>query len=513
MKKIVFITLYDVICTGPRLLSAIAKKKGIKTSLIIFKDQKTKAIYKDSKIHETYQFYADGIKHGSCYAAYQYTNNELELLVHLVKQISPDLICLSTRTFGYTASKKIINRLRESNLKRTIIGGGWGPTLEPEKFLEFCDYVCFGEGEKPFEKICDKLNNDESTNFKDVPNMIFFSDSGDMVRNSVEFPISDEDFNKLSFPDYGLKNKFLIDNDNIKEGYDFYNEKIYNCFASRGCPLNCSYCLSGRYKELYALCGHNIKKYRIRDVDTVINEMEEAKNNGAIYIRMNDEVFPINKEWVKRFIEMYGSKINLPFFAYIRPEYHSVEIIEKMAKIGLSSTVIGIQSGSEYIRREIFKRHFSNDNLISFANTLNKNKIQYYYHLINFNPFEKESDMIQTLNLLRTLPLGSILIFKLVPHPGTPIFKMIREKMPNPLPDIIQKRYGYLYTMTVKSNVYRWVSMFMHSNNLFRNNLFVFQFLFVPSLIKLHILKYVRKLIFGASTLLKLPISMVKKKK
>ena len=504
-KKIVFITLYDIICIGPRLLSSIAKDNGIQSYLIIFKGQQTRPIVKDSEDHSIYQFYIDGIKYGSCYAARRYTKKELDLLVKLISEINPDLLCLSTRSFGLSASKEIFAHLRKNNIKTTVIGGGWGPTLEPEKFLECCDYVSFGEGEKPFEEICHTLDNGESNDFSGVSNMIYYSE-GKLRRNRVVCPVTDEELDKLPFPDFTPEDKYMIDSNRIMGSAEFYNKLMFNCFAARGCPLNCTYCMSSKYRDLYLSCGHSIRKYRVRRVSTVINELEIGKRQGAKFIRMNDEVFPASKNWVKEFLKKYKEKIDLPFFAYVRPEFHDPELIKEMVDAGLCSTIVGIQAGAERIRKKVFRRMLPTGRLMKFAETVKDLKLDYSYHLINFNPFETEQDMDETLELLYKLPYSSMFVFKLVPFTGTPIFRMIKDSNVEPLPDKIHKWYGFLYTMAVKGPVFRGECKVIHKSKLFRSSLFVFPILFFPSFLMLHFKKLLRKIVFGSYTLMPIPV-------
>jgi len=505
MKKVAIITFYDEICIGPRLLSVIAKNNGIAPHLIIFKGQKTRPIFRDSKDHATYQFYIDGIKYGSCYAAYPYTQNEISLLVDLVKKIDPSLICLSTRSFGLSVAREIVKNFKINNIGATIISGGWGPTLEPEKFLEFCDYVCFGEGEKPFEEICRQLNDGENCNFSDISNLIYY-ENGKIKKNTVIPPVNNEELNRLAFPDFDFENKYLIDKNSVKTSGEFYNNRMFNCFAGRGCPLSCTYCMSGRYRSLYSAYGYSIKKFRVRDLATVIEELVAGKQQGAKFIRMNDEVFPTDKAWIKQFLKLYKEKIDLPFFAYVRPEFHSPELIKEMASTGLSSTIVGIQAGSEYIRKSIFKRMFPTEKLVRFAETINRLGIDYSYHLINHNPFETEKDMEETLDLLYQIPYASLFIFKLVPLRGTPIYRLIEESNVVSLPSNTHKWYGHLYTMAVKGPVFRAACKVIHKYRLFNSSLFVFPVIFFPTFIKLHLKKLMRKILFGSYTLMPIPV-------
>ena len=502
MKKILFFTLYDNICLGSRILSAIARKHGIETHLVIFKDQRTRAILRDSTDSLSYQFYFDGIKYGSCYAAYESSNKEIDHFIDLVNQVRPDLICLSTRSFGYSLSRKIIGRLK-SRFDLPIIAGGWGPTLEPEKFLEFSDYVCFGEGETPIAQICAKLKNGH-TDFSDVDNLIYRR-NGTFIKNPIANPLQNADLNQLPFADFDLANKYLIDNNKVHRGRQSVNTKIYNCLAGRGCPLSCSYCMSSKYRGLYKEQGYKIAKYRIRDVEVVIEELKIAKANGAVYIRISDEIFPIWKDWIDKFIELYRREIDLPFFAYIRPEFHDDNVTRRLVEIGMTSSVVAIQAGSEHIRKKIFKRMLPKHKIVDFAKILKKNDIDYTYHLINFNPFENEQDMVETLELLYQLPYSPLVLFRLVPFEGTPIKRMLNANAPEMLPVNVQKWYGYLYAMALKSNLYRRISRVIYRQKLFRNRISIMAAIFIPAFVNLNFQRFLKKLRYGSATLLPIP--------
>jgi len=503
--SILFLTLYDMICLGVRQLSSVARSCNVDTHIVIFKDQTHKPTIKDNKNYPIYQFYYDGIKHGSCYVASSYTRKEIKILVNLINDICPDVICLSTRSFGYEASKEIFAAISRSQAAHTpVIAGGWGPTLEPEKFLEFSDYVCFGEGEKTIKILCEKLKSGER-NFASLPNIIYFN-KDQLIHNQVSPPLDDNELDSLPFPDFDENNKYLIEKERIIFPKEFYNKNLYNCFIGRGCPLNCTYCLSSKYSLLYADHGHKLRKYRVRKVETVIQELERAKKTGVKFIRFADEIFPIYRDWLEKFIPLYRRHINLPFFAYIRPEFHDVDIIKDLHEIGLVSSVVGIQSGAKEIRRSVFKRYLSKHRIVSFAKTLNELDIDVVYHLINHNPFEQISHLDETFALLTELPYAKASVFKLVAFPQTPLARMLEEKKPSPLPEHIYRWYDYLYCLVVRGPWSRKLAKLVHRQQILQKHPSLLALLFIPAFAKLQFLKLARKIIYGKATMLQLPV-------
>ncbi len=472
-----------MICYGTRLLSALARREGVEPHLILFKRESSyKPIFGDKDRYQTYQYYYNGLLRGSHYAIDPISDKEVELLIQTLKQIGPDAICLSTRSFAYQFCKSIFPRIKNALPKTPIISGGWGPTLEPEKFLEFSDYVGFGEGEATIVEMCRALKN--GGGLSNLPNLIYWKD-GSLIKTEVLPTLKAKELNELPFPDFDVENKYLISDNRIKLGPEFYNEKVYDCFAARGCPLNCTYCMSSKYRALYLeQAGQSCPKYRLRDLDVVLEEVRQAKARGAKFIRFKDEVFPIHPKWIEEFLERYPIEIDLPFFGFVRPEFHSPETIKRLRDVGLCVTMVGIQSGSSNILEGVYHRQLSKEQILEFARTLADLKIQFNYHFIYRNPFETESDLEEMLDFLGLLPEAPAFIYKLEVFPGSPISRMIEEQKPQPIDRKLADWYALLHSMILKGPIYRRLARLIHRRRLFRSTPLALSALFIPPLIK-----------------------------
>jgi len=482
MKRILFITLYDEICYGVRLLSEIAKRCGVESHIVLFKGESSYVpIWKDKDEYSAYQYYYNGLLRGSFYAVDPITPGEISLLLKLIGDISPDLICLSTRSFAYSICKELFPALKKSYSTVPVIAGGWGPTLEPEKFLEFSDFVCFGEGEKVIQLICSCLK--EGRDLRNVGNLLYYENEK-LIQNPVGKPLSVREMNCLPYPDFSETNKYLIHKGKVRLGKDFYNEKVYDCFAARGCPMNCSYCMSSKYDAIYrGKTGRGCPKYRLRDLDVVLEEVKTAKRKGAKLIRFKDEVFPIKPSWVKGFLEKYKTEVNLPFFGYLRPEFHSPETIKALKKSGLFLSMVGIQSGAAMIR-EIYGRRLPKNKIVDFARVLKEEGIDFCYHFIYRNPFENEYHLRESLEFTYSLPYAKTFIFKLETFPKSPISDMIKRSQPVPIPKYIQDWYAILHCLSLKNATLRWVAQVVHRHEVFRNHPELLSACFIPEFLK-----------------------------
>ncbi len=79
----------------------------------------------------------------------------------------------------------------------------------------------------------------------------------------------------------------------------------------KGCTKDCFVHLGGKLLKKYDI--HPFISVSL-DLDKVFEELHQAKERGAEFIRFKDEVFPIYQPWIKEFLKRYPKEINLPFF-------------------------------------------------------------------------------------------------------------------------------------------------------------------------------------------------------
>jgi anaerobic magnesium-protoporphyrin IX monomethyl ester cyclase len=387
------------------------------------------------------------------------TQIELELVKDVVNRIKPGVIGLSVMSSLYLETVYIVNSYIRSNFEIPILWGGVYPTLFPQKCLEYADFVIRGEGEKAIVELADALSN--NTNYKDIQNLAYRKafrgpDIADDVANNVgnniienievdtggidkdetnidRFVINDlrplcSDLNQYGFPEIGGDNKFFINNNKVVSRDPQLNSISYELTTSRGCPFTCSYCSSINLNRLYRGKG---KYVRFRSAESVINELQEAKRKikNLRTIRFWDEIFPDDNVWIDEFTGRYKKEINLPFEIWVHPLKISHNLIEKLVGAGLFKAVMGIQSGSPYIRKEIFGRHEREEDIINASKILSECKVpRVIYDFILRHPFETEEDIRQSFELCMKLhPPFELQLHALNFFPGTDIVEKAIE--------------------------------------------------------------------------------------
>ncbi|MEW6556587.1 MAG: radical SAM protein [Elusimicrobiota bacterium] len=389
-KKIVIITLYQYGAFGSMVLSDVLKSTNHSVFNIFFKKDKTNVMELP-------------------------TEKEKKLLVDLIKDINPELIGISTRSTFFPVAKDITLKLRE-NVRSPIIWGGVHPTICPEECIQVADMICVGEGEKVVIELADGLANKQDTS---KIKGLWLKKNGSVIQNEPQMLLQDLD--ELPLPSFDEKDTYSIENNCIQEGEPYYNDNLihYNFMTGRGCPFHCNFCSNSILKNIFENKGPYIRQ---RTVQNVIEELKLAKKRFKKLrsVSSNDEIFVLNKEWLKEFCKQYKSEINLPFHCDIYPTFINEDIIKMLVDAGLRTITVGIQSGSEQIREHCYGRKTSEVELKKKAEILKKFHIFPSYDLIFDNPIETENDIKNTLLFMLGLPRPfRINMYSLQYHPKT----------------------------------------------------------------------------------------------
>jgi radical SAM superfamily enzyme YgiQ (UPF0313 family) len=107
--------------------------------------------------------------------------------------------------------------------------------------------------------------------------------------------------------------------------------------------------------------------------------------------------------WLKEFAQEYKKHINLPFFAYGHAALINEEKMRILKEANLDFFDIGIQSGSEVLRRETFKRIDSDKQIIKAAKVMRKVGVPMGYDFI-LSEFETPEDWEKGIDFVFKLP-------------------------------------------------------------------------------------------------------------
>lgn len=337
-----------------------------------------------------------------------------EKIIKQAINLKPDLIGFSAFTGNFAWCKKIAEKIKQQ-VNIPIVFGGVHTSAVPEAVLKnkFIDFAIIGEGEQAMLDLLKHLRkNDSLESFASKQNICFRLNDKIVINQPRQYI---KNLDELRYPDKEL----------------FYKKvpmlsQNYLCTTSRGCPYACTYCSNNLYKNLYA---NEVCQVRRRSPENVIKELVWAKSKWNIKL-MNfaDDVFTSSKEWLERFIPLYKAKINLPFFCSVHPLTVTDDIVALLKQGNCWLITMGVQSGSERIRKQIFERIGSNDQIVKAAETIKKHNIKLSVDNIFAAPTETEEDLAQSLELFKKIKSDRILTFYLTYYPGTKIIQQAKEE-------------------------------------------------------------------------------------
>lgn len=479
------------------MLGRTATEKSI--MLISFYNPKALGVrYLEKSLKDAgYQVYIVFMKAFNSKNPEKVTEMELELLRDVINQVQPGLIGLSVMTTLYLETVFAVNKYIRSNFKIPIVWGGVYPTLFPEECLKHADFVIRGEGEKAIVELAGALgtwsgalyNNspnresgDESTDnnnlyraLENIQNLAYMKTAqGKALQGKDQNIVINEmaplcqNLDAYGYPEIGGDNKFYIDNNRLIRRDPQQDSISYELATSRGCPFSCTYCCTPSIRRIYSGKG---KYVRFRSVDSVISELVCAKKNikRLKIIRFWDEIFPGDDVWIDEFARRYKREINLPFEIWVHPLKIKYSAIKKLVDAGLYKAVMGIQSGSVRIRREIFGRYESQEDIINASKILSECRVpRIVYDFILGHPFETEEDIRQSFDLCMKLEQPfELQLHSLNFFPGTDIVKkavehnvISREKLEKIMYGPIKEQYRSYWEKSIDdTRINFWYSL------------------------------------------------------
>ncbi|MFC1593825.1 B12-binding domain-containing radical SAM protein [Candidatus Omnitrophota bacterium] len=332
-----------------------------------------------------------------------------------IERCKPQIVAFSTRTGEFTRSLKIAQAIKKRYGNEIhILFGGVHPTVAPEDAIinDVIDSICIGEGEQPLVELCNKLEEG-----KDIATVkgIWTRRNNKIIKNEVASPIDDLD--RIPFPD-----RELFD---IQRYIDSRNGGV-DLMSSRGCPFDCSYCINAYLHSLYKEKGRLVRK---RSVQNVIDEIGFLKNTYNIKrIFFHDDLFTTPLKWMEEFSKALPKSYNLTYSCSTRAEMVSPALCIYLKDSGCTNICIGIESGSEKIRREVLKRNVSNDFIKrAFSMCKDAGLATYSYNIVGI-PYETPQEIQETIRLNQEVKPTFLQVSIFQPYPGTALYGMCLEK-------------------------------------------------------------------------------------
>lgn len=188
-------------------------------------------------------------------------------------------------------------------------------------------------------------------------------------------------------------------------------------FTSRGCPMACAFCESGRNGVIWS------KFVRYEPLDLVEHQIREIVQRGHTGIQFYDDILPLNKPRtlsILSLLRQYG----VTWRCFLRTDVISrqggFEYLRAMADSGLVEVLAGVESADNRIKNNINKGTTieQDTQVLCWCKQLG---IKFKASFILGLPGEDEDSMARTREWILVNRPDRVDVNTLIPFPGTPL--------------------------------------------------------------------------------------------
>lgn len=342
--------------------------------------------------------------------------SKAEVLEKLGKLKAFFYICITAKATQYSYVKWIAAELKKRNKDSIIILGGPLSTYSYEVVLEnsLVDICVIGPGEETIVDLMQNMNN-----LKTVKGIVFKNSEGICVtemRNSVM------NLDEIPRPVYELfrmdiykTNKLYIHNKSMSLYTHENNFSVMAMVTGRGCPLKCNF------------CSPSFRTFKIRSVESILEEVDFfIERYGIRGINFVDELLFLKKDMIAYMAEELGKR-GILWNGQARIDTVDLNRLEFYKKNGLVSIGYGIESGSEFLLKEMNKKITREQLEMVLKKTLEVG-LHIKVQLIFGYPGENYDTIRETIELFKKIGHPGRRFSILTPLPGSQVYELAKNR-------------------------------------------------------------------------------------
>lgn len=338
-----------------------------------------------------------------------------------IREFSPDAVgvsCLfSSQIENIYEVFKIAKKINDKII--TMIGGAH-PSAVPEETMrdKNIDFAIIGEGETALKELLQALDTRKELN----------GIEGLALRvngRAVVFPRKryEENLDNIVFPDWDilpLEKYYKINN---PHGSPARRIPYLPMITSRGCPLKCIFC------SVHNLWGNN---YRKRSAENVLRELDYlAHKMGVREVLFEDDNLTFDRERAKKIFQgIIDNRLDIAWSTPNGIALHTLddELLELMKASGCYSISVGVESGDEFVLKNIIEKPITLSRVKPIIKTARKLGLETTAFFVVGLPGESHAQMKNTFRFARDLKADNVNFFFATPLPGTRLLELCRKK-------------------------------------------------------------------------------------
>jgi len=326
----------------------------------------------------------------------------------VIREKKPKAVGIAYLTPTRYSVERVAAVVKEVDPEIQVIVGGHHPTFCPDDALQNpdIDVAVRGEGEIPLLQIARAIR-EGGRDFSAVPGVSYRAPTGALVQ--TERPAIVANLDDLPIPAREL----------VLE-CDYDSHPVHYMITARGCPYTCSFCSDRRLWQ---------GKVRRRSLDNVFAELEQLTSRYKVsFVDFVDGTFTYDPKYLRGFCERIAEEHpGLRWRCTARYDTLDAELLDLMRKAGCSALYFGLESGSARVLESVNKR-LTLDDVVRTSELIRGQGIVSIVSVLLGLPNETESDIRETLEMMRALEADVYDVNCYVPLPGTPLYDEMAEE-------------------------------------------------------------------------------------
>lgn len=344
-----------------------------------------------------------------------FEKNPRSWLLDRLAEKSYEIVGISAMITQIRDALEVAQTVKFFHPRTTVIIGGPQATVMPERVIEHpaVDAVCIGEGEQVAERLVQAKGN-----LCEV-NGVWFKRNGEVIKTA---PLPRVNFDDIPLPVFdGLRMDRYLENwfqmDSVSP--DLRGMPV---MASRGCPYHCTYC----QPTLDKIFG---KKLRKRSPESIVEELKKRIRdfgiNAFIFV---DDTFPADRKWTFDVCQaLESAELGLKWGANVRADLVDEDLLIAMKNAGLAKIFIGVESASNRILKEIYRKGITIEQVSMAIESAKKLGIKMQGYFMFGAPTETEEELKKTIEYAVSSPIDEAVFNLTTPLPGVELY----EKFPH----------------------------------------------------------------------------------
>lgn len=354
----------------------------------------------------------------------------LSVLAEITAQ-EPDIVGLSVHIWNKNYVYSLIRLLRKVMPQVKIVAGGPEVSFDPQRIFGECpqiDYIIMGEGEETFVQLVCALADGGA-----VPEHVAYQKDGKVIANGSTAVVVDLDVLEFPYPDLAeiVAAKKIV---------------YYEC--TRGCPFNCSYCLSG--------ISRNVRKRNLAKVYADLDRLIAAK---VPLVKFVDRTYNLDENYFLPIMQhLAQADTDATFHFEIKADLLSEKVLEFLETVpkGRFQFEIGVQTTNAPTLTAINRRDDWQKLTANVTRLLHSGNIHLHLDLIAGLPYEGLAEFEKSFNDVYGLQPHMLQLGFLKVLPGT---QMEQQRDEHGLIYMDEPPYEILATKYINYNELRFLKV------------------------------------------------------